>query len=239
MSSRKKELSESFDKIRQDDGESSATFLAIVKYAKEFRPALIILENIRNAPWAAIECVFRCINYSAGQVFVDTKRYYIPHTRQRGYMLCVDNDRQGPGGPDRIVEAWKHRMCDFERVASSPVEAFLLPEENPVLKAALSEMVQKAECGEGIRSDIDWSLSQNRHLGVRVREGLGDGNPYTNWSSGRATMPTYANIAWGRSQPDRVKEMLDMLKLSDAQRDEDFEFKAFVHASLPRDFADC
>ena len=229
-----KGISDCFETIRQDDGESSATFQAIVKYAKDYRPPLIILENIKHAPWDVIQEAFHYIEYSAHHVIVDTKRYYLPHTRQRGYMLCVDNTTLGHEETDCVVQAWGQRMCDFERMASSPVEAFLLPEANSTLKAALSEMVQKAESGEGIRSDIDWSLSQNRHLEVRVREKLGDGSPYTNWSSGKATMPTYAHVAWGKSQPDRVKEMLDMLKLGDAKRGEDFEFKAFVHDPFSR-----
>ena len=36
--------------ILKEDGESSATLLAIIEFAKDFRPPIIILENIRSRP---------------------------------------------------------------------------------------------------------------------------------------------------------------------------------------------
>ena len=219
-------FAEHVSKVKQDDGESSVTFRAIANWARKHRPVLVILENIKNAPWVLIEEVFECIGYSTKHVDVDTKRYYLPHTRLRGYMVCIDNKTSDKAKASGMATAWAQLMHQFERPASSPVEDFLLPDSSPLHQAALAEPIQKSAIGDPIKTDTDWTLSRNRHQKVRCREELGNETPYTNCSKTGCTMPSYSDIPWGKCQPDRILDMLDILKLFDAKRDEDFEFKA-------------
>ena len=215
-----------FEQVAQDNGESSVTFKAIVVYANKYRPPFIILENIQYAPWIVIRRIFEVHGYRARHVLVDTKNYYLPQTRLRGYMLCVDSMCVDGSEAERILRSWARRMRDFERPASSCVEDFLLPEANPLLQAALAEGAQRTGFMDPIKADMDWTLCQNLHHRVRAKHRLGEGSPYTNRIQGRSTMPLYASRSWAESQPDRVKEMLDMLKLHEAIKLSDFELNA-------------
>ena len=220
------------DKIRQEGGESSRTFRAIAKYARDFRPAIIILENIKGAPWEHIKSVFEGLGYSARYVLVDTKSYYLPQTRQRGYMICVSHVQKSMLGgmnaeaADAAVEEWAVKMVALQRPASSPVEDFLLPQHSPLLAKALGEALP----GHGSRSTIktanEWAKCLGRHIRYRADQKLGEKTPYTNWAYGKSRMPEYGFVSWGMGLPPRQKDLLDILALTSAADGADFEFKA-------------
>ena len=212
--------------VTSEKGESSVTFRAVAIYARDFRPPLIILENILGAPWHTIRSVFDAINYDAGFVQVDTKDYYLPHTRQRGYMLCIDRNLAKDGV--ELIGAWAELMRQFERPASSPVEDFLLSDESPQLARALGELVEDSGADK-ILSDVKWPSTQLRHQRVRMGERLGVRRPYSSSGAGKTSFPLYVDGTWGRAQPERVRDSLDILKLYSCCSGEDFEFKAWVH----------
>jgi site-specific DNA-cytosine methylase len=56
----------------------------MLEYSKKHRVKMIILENVLKAPWKAVEAKFDEAGYGARFVRLDTKKYYIPHTRTRG-----------------------------------------------------------------------------------------------------------------------------------------------------------
>ena len=68
----------------------------------------MILENVCGAPWEEISLAFQEKGYAAHYMRVDTKRYYIPHTRTRVYLFAtriepdVSKGEEGPspGVPD-------------------------------------------------------------------------------------------------------------------------------------------
>jgi site-specific DNA-cytosine methylase len=76
-------------------GTSGDTFFAVLHYAAKYWPPIVILENICKAPWDKIKVEFASIEYAADSIQLDTKKYYLPHTRQCHYMICIDT--QGPG----------------------------------------------------------------------------------------------------------------------------------------------
>jgi site-specific DNA-cytosine methylase len=72
-------------------------------------PAIIILENVCGAPWGVMEKELQQVGYttaSSGSYhdpskpagkrgtthFFDTKFFYIPHTRTRGYLIAIRSD---------------------------------------------------------------------------------------------------------------------------------------------------
>ncbi|KAE8446023.1 hypothetical protein EG329_012662 [Mollisiaceae sp. DMI_Dod_QoI] len=89
-------------KTLEQKGESGDTFHAILQYAKDFKPALIILENVLGAPWldakipaskrtkkgcepqVGIDKHLEQVGYVTVFVRIDSKDYYVPHTRRRG-----------------------------------------------------------------------------------------------------------------------------------------------------------
>eukprot|EP00959_Pyramimonas_sp_CCMP1952_P111972 2341900-Pyramimonas_sp.AAC.1 len=53
----------------------------MMNWVKKFRPPVVILENVCSAPWEGVADRFREIGYNAQFTRLDTKFYYIPHTR--------------------------------------------------------------------------------------------------------------------------------------------------------------
>ena len=74
-------------------GESSKTWFAVLAYVKEFRPAIVVLENVKGGPYDLMMECYRKIDYLPVGVILDTKNYYLPHTRQRGYLVCFDKTK--------------------------------------------------------------------------------------------------------------------------------------------------
>ena len=220
------------DEIREEGGESSRTFRAIAKYARDYRPPIILLENIKNAPWIQIKEVFEGLGYSVDYVILDTKWYYLPQTRQRGYMICVSHRQAGMLGgmsdetATMAVQQWVNTMKALRRRASSPVEDFLLPRHSPLLARALEEAIRDQASGPTIKKEIDWAKCLGRHKRFRTELHVGDKTPYTDWNSGKSRMPEYALASWGKHLPARVKDVLDILALASATNNYDFEFKA-------------
>ena len=205
-------------------GESGDTFYSVLEYAKENRPALIVLENVFNAPWNDIAEYWDDAGYAAMYVKVDTKQYYIPHTRQRGYMLCIDTQRLDSSS-DAVAE-WGKLMATFQRPASCPVEAFLLSEDDTRVHLAREEMTKSANGEEKSGRDVDWTLCQGRHQDYRAEHLLGTKKPLTGWQQGGASsFPDYAWIDWNKAQTDRVKDTCDLSYLRSAKRGYDLEFK--------------
>ena len=77
-------------KTLQEMGESGDTFAAVLAYAKTYRPTMLVLENVLNAPWDEMLAAYEGIDYVSAGALVDSKNYYLPQTRQRGYMVCID-----------------------------------------------------------------------------------------------------------------------------------------------------
>ncbi|KAH0002738.1 hypothetical protein KCU78_g14226, partial [Aureobasidium melanogenum] len=80
-------------KTLEERGESGDTFAAVLAYAKEYRPTMLVLENVYGAPWDKMLAEYEEYDYVSAGVLVDSKNYYLPQTRQRGYMVCVDKNK--------------------------------------------------------------------------------------------------------------------------------------------------
>ena len=97
------------EKKRLDQqGESGQTFRGMMVWVEKKQPPVVILENVCGAPWEEISQAFQEKGYAAHYMRVDTKRYYIPHTRTRVYLFAtriepdVSKGEEGPrpGVPD-------------------------------------------------------------------------------------------------------------------------------------------
>ena len=58
-------------------GESSKTWFAVLAYVKEFRPAIVVLENVKGGPYDLMMECYRKIDYLPVGVILDTKNYYL------------------------------------------------------------------------------------------------------------------------------------------------------------------
>ena len=204
-------------------GESTDTGRAILTYAAIFRPAIVILENVIGAPWdKTVNFIHSETRYSAKYVRVDTKDYYIPQTRNRVYLIMVDQDRAGSvEAADKIAEEWVNLVREMERPASSPFEAFLLDRDDPRVHKGQTELQPTTQSKE-----TSWTLSRGRHQKVRALQLLGARRPLTNWiEGGRCTFPDFGSMTWFRAQVSRVLDTVEVNFLRSLHRGFDLLFK--------------
>jgi site-specific DNA-cytosine methylase len=222
-------------KTLEAGGESGDTFKGIRDYAERWRPKIIILENVSGAPWDRIrDQAMVAIGYRAEYLKVDTKDYYLPHTRVRGYMICVDarayHDPNGvnhiPKSPQlitSILKTWVDTMKSFKRPASCSIEAFLLDEDDPRLSRAREELSERDNTRSRV---IDWACCHGRHQDYRMALSLGSKRPITKWLEGGFCEPLdFMWIDFIRTQPERVQDMIDISFLRNLDRGFDHHFK--------------
>ena len=235
-----------------DPGESSDTFRAIAEYAKKYRPAIIILENIDSAEWDLIQAIwcndrpaireliekgnFRTDTgfetfwdeddpaYAAVWHKVDSKNYYIPQTRTRRYMICLDRAKYAsPAAADEKLPEWKRNMVALERKASAPVEAFLLSEDDPRLQYAKDEMSKTGT----VRRGTDWEVCLGRHEDYRTKEQLGTLRPLLRWTNDGSAKPhIFFWTDWILMQVERIWDTCEISYLRNAAKAIDSFFKS-------------
>jgi hypothetical protein len=149
----------------EDNGESGDTWRAIYAYAKRFRPSIVLLENVKGLSklWEGVVSMWDKIGYEAAWLIRDTKRYRIPQTRERMYMIAIERSHYGK-------DIKKDLMEKLQRQCSSPYEAWL--------KNMLHESGEHSALG----SEVDWALCKLRYDHIRSDERLGILRPVTKWS---------------------------------------------------------
>jgi site-specific DNA-cytosine methylase len=153
------------------DGESGDTWRAIYSYAERFRPSIVLLENVKSTSslWDKVVSKWAEIDYEAAWLICDTKRYYVPQTRERMYMIAIERSQFGKNA-DKAVEQWRDLMLKLQRQCSSPYEAFL------------KNMLHESSDHSALVSEPDWALCKLRYDHIRSDERLGILRPVTRWS---------------------------------------------------------
>jgi len=169
--------------VKQDidaSGESGRTFRGMMSWVKNHRPPLVILENVCSAPWDKVIQKFEQAGYSAAQMRVDTKNFYIPHTRTRGYLVAINKKNS------TMPTEWKKWIGEkLKRPASSTLDAFLLPSDDPRIHVSRQKLVKESYNALDRRTGrTDWGRCESRHQRARLEEGLGPKRPLTNWDEG-------------------------------------------------------
>lgn len=161
-------------------GESGRTFHGMMSWVTNHRPPIVILENVCSAPWDKVRDYFGRHNYSAEFCRLDTKQFYIPHTRTRVYLVAVDKRST------KMPAEWKNWVTNkLKRPASSTLDAFLLPSDDGRIHQAREKLVQESGGVSESRSGrIDWTRCESRHSRARLEESLGPKRPLTNWEEG-------------------------------------------------------
>ncbi|KAF3939398.1 hypothetical protein ABW19_dt0209882 [Dactylella cylindrospora] len=203
-----------------DGGESGRTFWGMFSWVQQHRPKIVILENVSSAPWDQVAVEFSSIGYSADWNRFDTKNYYIPHTRQRGYLVAFDTN------DPKLPAMWVELVNELTRPASVSFEAFLLDDDDPRVTQARQKLVRE----EGGRAKgHEWTACEIRHAHARTTEGLGRGRPFTEWrESGYTKYPDYAWTEWAPLQVPRVHDLIDISVLRNCAAGKDIPYQARV-----------
>jgi site-specific DNA-cytosine methylase/SNF2 family DNA or RNA helicase len=201
-----------------DGGESGDTWNAIYSYTKQFRPSVVLIENVRSEAkfWNTFEAKWAVIGYDNTWTYCDTKNYYIPQTRQRMYMIAIDKSQFGKNTKNAL-QHWADLMTKLERRASSPFDAFLTSDTS-------DQYEHTSLC-----SDPNWALCKLRYDQIRSEQRLGTRRPLTRWSdNGTIRPPDFANFQWYQSQSSRVYDCIDIAHLQGVQLGYDSQYKMAI-----------
>jgi site-specific DNA-cytosine methylase len=203
--------------LHAKQGESADTFEAVRRYMVYASPPIVILENVIDAKaWMGIEKEIQQIGYGTQVVKVDTKDYYLPHTRQRKYMLALNKSLYRNKVPS-MLDTWEKHMDTFKRRASAPVSSFLLPADDPRILALLAREDLKAK--DSFEQEDRWEACRGRHLNRRLELELGPRKPIT------AFLPEHGHRKWLKGRVPRELDVIDICHLVQAVDGLDSQFK--------------
>ncbi|KAL2264457.1 hypothetical protein VTK26DRAFT_22 [Humicola hyalothermophila] len=177
-------------------GESAITFFAALRLIVTKRPKVVILENVYGAPWDMYtDQIFPKVGYVARCVKLDSKDFYLPQTRQRGYLVAIDAEDMGEEVADEMATHWATVLSECKRPASTSISAFLRPADDPATIQARADMESKGS------NNSDWALCSLRHNDARRKNGLRrDDNPFSlkAMRNGRLIFASFPSHSWLR-----------------------------------------
>ena len=159
----------------------------------------------KKQPQTGIDKHFQDIGYSTIFMRMDTKDHYLAHTRVRGYMVCILTESY----PDEeelsaALESFPTLIKELKRPPSVPIEAMLLPFDDPRL-----EGLSREEAGVTKRAATPWEKCKLGHQDYSVVMQLGTKRPLTHWNqNGSKVLPDYYKPTSGLT--DRVLDSLDI-----------------------------
>ena len=194
----------------------------MINWIIKAQPAICILENVYSAPWDKMVQDFETLGYYATFSRLDTKQYYIPHTRQRGYMFAIKKESSVGRG---VLSNWQDTLKKLQRPASAALDAFMLPDDDPRVLRGRARLSLSTPS----EKEVNWSRCEARHLYARDNEELGDKRPLTGWSeSGSTSMPAFAWGEWMANQVHRIHDLVDISTLRCAVDGIDPTYKTMV-----------
>lgn len=216
--------------VKQDidaNGESGRTFRGMLQWVNKHRPPVVLLENVCSAPWDKVVQYFAEIDYDANYLRLDTKEYYIPHTRTRVYLYATPTHR---GDREHLPEKWMETVKALRRPWSSSFEAFLLPADHPdIHRARLDLAATKFHYDGSQRKATDWGRCESRHARARQEEELGNLRPLTAWKeAGVCKGLDWTWNDWLQAQTERVVDLLEISTLRMAKEGIDSGYKACI-----------
>ncbi|ORX34744.1 hypothetical protein BD324DRAFT_131575 [Kockovaella imperatae] len=211
----------------EGNGESGRTFRGMIQWVKKHQPPIVILENVCNAPWDKVVEYFGQIDYDAQYARLDTKEFYIPHTRTRVYLFATP---RGNDNKSHLADKWVMTVKDMKRPWSSSFENFLLHTDDPNIHRARLDLAAAKAYKDGTqRKPTDWNRCESRHQFARHSENLGILRPLTSWQeAGVCKGLDWTWNDWLLSQTERVLDLLEISTLRMAKDGIDSGFKACI-----------
>jgi site-specific DNA-cytosine methylase len=228
-------------------GESYDTLKATLDYAKVHKPLVVILENVLSFPWHNVEQWWQEAGYVTQVAFLDSKDFYLPQTRQRGYMIGLrwkartesqvgleaDNivDDAADDAADNAakeaaliaVKKWFEVLGNLQRRASSPFTEFILADDDTELR----KYSQQAAAMIMTNKNVSWEKCRIECLSCRSGNFLGFKKPVTDWeNNGSCVVPDFYDKEWYKKQVERVWDTLDINHLRSILRFYDFSYKS-------------
>ena len=137
----------------------------IAHYAKRYRPVIVILENVVGAPWKEIIAYWETLQYVCHVVKVDSKNFYLPQTRQRGYMLAIDKklaDEEMFNYEENFVR-FEANLKSLARRATSPYTDFTYFPDDPKFEIMMQDIMSATTSRKGGSNWETCLLRYNQH----------------------------------------------------------------------------
>lgn len=185
------------------------------------------------------------IYYATRFVKLDRKSYYLPHTRIRGYMICVDilqytNNKvptekdanrkcREAKEPTKLLEKWVDTVKLLQRPASAPVDSFLLDSDDPIFDSSTLDWGAELEKA---KKSAAWEECKCGHHNYQHALGLGMQKKSTNWvNDGSFVLPDYYhNNVKGFSE--RILDTLEVAHLRNLARGFDDRYYKYIPFSV-------
>lgn len=192
---------------------STTTFASAMNYIFEHQPKIVIFENVESAPWhSVVQYVFPLCGYAAAVLRLDTKKYYLPQTRSRKYLVAFSHSAFTREGAQALSDSVGKTTEKLERMHSSSVADFLLPINSLELQRARNEMELVSQARRD--KDTEWSFSRSRHMAFRRFHRLPDKRPWIRWAdNGSSNPPAKMWKPWENRQTKRVSDLLECMYL--------------------------
>lgn len=221
-------------------GESGRTLFATVHYMKEYKPKMVIFENVVNAPWVekdgkkGFDHYVNEAGYTSRHMKLDAKNFYVAQTRQRGYMICIrkhdaylalcDQRKDLTQLTDEEVEeelddffapgtgGFDHLLDQWEKAVRYLERNASVGADALLLDADDPRLVglQEGENEEKSKKPTPWEKCADGHLKYRSEQGLGNKHPLTNWSDNTSSLPDYFKRP-AKGFTQRVVDTLDIV----------------------------
>ncbi|KUJ21121.1 uncharacterized protein LY89DRAFT_778739 [Mollisia scopiformis] len=191
-------------------GKSGHVFSCILLYITQSRPKVVLFENViaTDAIWRTIEEDIEKERYMAKILKLDIKDFYLPQTRNRRYMLCVDLDLfKEKDEARKLLETWEAYVKCFKQTTAVSAETMLLlsAEETPEAFSQFGD----PEIEKRTKRD-DWEDCKIKMRRFRDNLALGTGRSLTLWNeSGFRAIPDF----WTQKNPP-LNRILDVLEIS-------------------------
>jgi site-specific DNA-cytosine methylase len=201
--------------------------MAVVNFAKIHRTKIVILENVLKFAWAEVENVWHEAGYATQVALLDSKDFYLPQTRQRGYMIGISraavSEWNADFDADAAVKQWFEILSKLQRRASSPFTDFIFADDDVQLQEHKREAAVVLAAGQ----TNDWKKCRLEVLSYRACKFLGFKRPFTDWeNNGSCHVPDFCFKLWFKRQVERVWDTADINHLrSVAERFYDFAYK--------------
>lgn len=194
-----------------EKGQSFSTLMGIANYCFRKKPVLVILENVDDAPWSQMIDTYDDIGYTAVCFKVDTKDFYLPQTRTRGYIVAFHTEKVKSKGFDlkTMFETVASSLQTFKQRASVPYSSFIYKDDDPELSVARKTFVTAAKENRGTQRR--WTACRHRYAAYRAEHQIGFGRPYTQWRADGSSLPLDLSwVDWVKVQRERIWDTIDI-----------------------------
>jgi SNF2 family DNA or RNA helicase/site-specific DNA-cytosine methylase len=212
--------------LREGRGESTRTYRGMLRYVTKHRPTIVVLENVSGAPWKHMVNDFHSIGYDSSFTRADTKKYGLPQTRCRGYLVAIARTDEQQGTSDTVAAEWVLLMKNMQTTLDTTVDQYLFAPDHPIIQGLRHRWSTYTPF-----RNVAWVRCQARHAKIRIEENLGFERWLTNWQEN--VRPHFLDMFWNdyfnTIQTNRVFDLLEINFLRELKQTGcDARFKAIV-----------